>query len=191
MSQIIHAKDLRRGNTIIYKNNLLLVLENSFNKTAMREGIVKCKVKNLRTQAITVEVLTGEKLEQAPVTKVKAMYSYSDGPNFVFIDNETFESIEFPIKKMDWEKNFITDGTEVNIMKYNDEIISVDLPEQVILEIEYAEDAVQGNSVTTALKRAKLVTGYELDVPQFIKTGERIIVNTESGTYISREKQND
>lgn len=191
MSQIIHAKDLRRGNTIIYKNNLLLVLENSFNKTAMREGIVKCKVKNLRTQAITVEVLTGEKLEQAPVTKVKAMYSYSDGPNFVFIDNETFESIEFPIKKMDWEKNFITDGTEVNIMKYNDEIISVDLPEQVILEIEYAEDAVQGNSVTTALKRAKLVTGYELDVPQFIKTGERIVVNTESGTYISREKQND
>lgn len=189
MSQIIHAKDLRRGNTIIYKNNLLLVLENSFNKTAMREGIVKCKVKNLRTQSITTEVLTGEKLEQAPVTKLKATYSYNEGANYVFMDNETFETIEFPMSKLGWEKNFIVEGTEVNVLKYNEEILSIDLPDQVTMEIEFAEEAVQGNSVTTALKKAKLFTGYELDVPQFIKTGEKIIVNTADGTYVGRDNK--
>lgn len=189
MSQIIHAKDLRRGNTIIYKDNLLLVLENSFNKTAMREGIVKCKVKNLRTHSITTEVLTGEKLEQAPITKLKAIFSYIEGTNYVFMDNETFESIEFPMKKLEWEKNFITEGSEVNVLKYNDEILSVDLPDQVTIEIEFAEDAVQGNTVQTAQKKAKLITGFELDVPQFIKTGEKIIVNTTEGTYVGRDNK--
>lgn len=189
MSQIIHAKDLRRGNTIIYKNNLYLVLDNSFNKTAMREGIVKCKVKNLRTNSITIEVLTGEKLEQAPISKFKAMFSYVEDSNYIFIDNETFESIEFPIKKLEWEKNFITEDTEVNILKYNDEILSISLPDQVILKVEFAEEAVQGNTVTTAQKKAKLITGYELDVPQFIKTGERIIVSTDTGTYIGRDNK--
>lgn len=189
MSQIIHAKDLRRGNTIIYKNNLLLVLENSFNKTAMREGIVKCKVKNLRTQAITTEVLTGEKLEQAPVSKVKATFSYSEGVNYIFMDNETFETVEFPVKKLEWEKNFIVDGMEVNVLKYNEEILSVDLPDQVTMEIEFAEEAVQGNSVTTALKKARFSTGYELDVPQFIKTGEKVIINTTNGTYVGRDNK--
>lgn len=189
MSQIIHAKDLRRGNTILYKNNILLVLENSFNKTAMREGIVKCKVKNLRTQAITTEVLTGEKLEQAQISKIKVTFSYIDGSNFVFMDSETFELIEFPMKKLEWEKNFIAEGTEANILKYNDEILSVDLPDQVSLNIEFAEEAVQGNSVQSAQKKAKLVTGYELDVPQFIKTGEKILVNTIDGTYVGRDKK--
>ncbi|MDE6562887.1 MAG: hypothetical protein K2J98_01230, partial [Malacoplasma sp.] len=100
MSQIIHAKDLRPGNTFIFKNNLYLVIENSFNKTAMREGIVKCKVKNLRTSSITTEVLTGEKLERAIVDKVKAIFSYEDKNNLVFMDSETFEQIEIDANKL-------------------------------------------------------------------------------------------
>lgn len=188
MAQIIHAKDLRPGHTFLFKNNLYLVIENSFNKTAMREGIVKCKVKNLRTQSITIEVLTGEKLEQAPVMESKATFSYMDKSNFVFLDSETFEQIEIPMNKLEWEKNFIVEGSEVNVLKFNDEILSIDLPEQVALGVKYAEEAVQGNTVQTAMKKATLETDYELDVPQFIKTGERIVVKTADGTYVGREK---
>ena len=100
MADIVNARDLRSGNTFIYKNNLYQVIENSFNKTAMREGIVKCKVKNLRTGAITVEVLTGEKLEKVMLDIVKMAYSYDDGTNYVFMDNETYETIEIPKSKM-------------------------------------------------------------------------------------------
>ncbi|WP_033159888.1 elongation factor P [Mycoplasmoides alvi] len=186
MGSIIAAKDLRSGHTIFFNNGIYLVLSNSFNKTAMREGIVKCKVKNLRTGSITVEVFTGMKLEQAQVDKKKMSFMYGDGDNLNFMDNETYEQISIPIKKLEWEKNFITEGTEVSIILYEGEILGLTLPDQVVVEIEMAEDAVQGNTVTNAMKKARLVTGYQLDVPQFISTGEKIVVNVEEGTYVSR-----
>lgn len=186
MANIIAAKDLRAGHTIFYNNNIYLIINNSFNKTAMREGIVKCKVKNLRTGSITIEVFTGLKLEQAQVDKKKMSFVYSDGENLNFMDNETYEQIFIPIKKLEWEKNFISEGIEVNIIAYEGEILGLTLPDLVTIEVEIAEDAIQGNSVTNAMKKAKLVTGFELDVPQFITSGEKIVVNTKDGTYVSR-----
>lgn len=188
MATIIHAKDLRPGHTFTYKNNIYLVIENSFNKTAMREGIVKCKVKNLRTSAITIEVLTGEKLEQANITKPKCNFSYVDGSNYIFMDQETFDQYEINSSKLEWEKNFMTPGCEVNIIKYEDEILGIILPDQMNIEIERAEEAVQGNTVTNAMKKAWLVTGYEIQVPQFIKSGEMVIINTSDGSYVGRGK---
>lgn len=190
MAEIIHAKDLRQGNTFIFKNNLYLVIENSFNKTAQREGIVKCKVKNLRTGSITIEVLTGEKLEKAVIDHIKANFSYIDKNNYVFMDTTTFDQIEIDEKKLEWEKNFLVEGSEVNILVYENEVLNISLPDQVTLKVEFAEEAVQGNTVQTASKKAILETKYELEVPQFIKTGEKIIVNTSSGEYVSRGKDN-
>lgn len=189
MSQIIHAKDLRPGNTFLYKNNLYLVIENSFNKTAMREGIVKCKVKNLRTQAITEEVLTGEKLEKAVVEKSKAIFSYIDKNNYVFMDSTTFDQVEIPESKLKWEKNFISEGSEVFVTKYENELLSIALPDQVVMEIKFAEEGVQGSTVQTALKRAVLVSGFEIQVPQFVKTGDKVIINTIDGSYAGRESK--
>ncbi len=186
MANIIPAKDLRAGHTIFYNNGVYLVLSNSFNKTAMREGIVKCKVKNLRTGAITIEVFTGMKLEQAQVDKKTMNFVYADGDNLNFMDNETYEQIAIPAKKLEWEKNFLTEGVDVSVIAYEGEILGLSLPDQVVIQVETAEDAVQGNTVTNAMKKAKLVTGYELDVPQFITSGEKIVVNVEEGTYVSR-----
>ena len=104
MSEVISAKDLRSGHTILRNNNIYLVLDNSFNKTAMREGIVKCKVKNLRTGSITVEVLTGEKLHSANVDHQELTYSYNDGISYIFMNAETFEQVEISNKKLEWEK---------------------------------------------------------------------------------------
>lgn len=189
MSDIIHAKDLRPGNTFIFKNNLYYVIENSFNKTAMREGIVKCKVKNLRTGSITIEVLTGEKLEKAIIDRVKASFSYVDKNNYVFMDLETFEQIEIDVAKLEWEKKFIVEGSEVNILKYEDEVLSISLPDQISLSVEFAEEAVQGNTVQTAMKKAILETKFEIEVPQFVKTGDKIIINTTTGEYVGRDKK--
>ena len=188
MATIFQAKDLRSGHTFLYKGNIYQVIENSFNKTAMREGIVKCKVKNLRTGSITTEVLTGEKLEQAPIETIRMVFSYDDGTNFVFMNNETFEQIELPKTKLEWEKNFITEGTEVSIMRYGDELLGVSLPDQVAIEIKEAEEAVQGNTVQNITKKAWLVTGWEILVPQFIKSGEIVLIRTSDGQYVGRAK---
>lgn len=188
MAEIIHAKDLRAGNTFFYRNNLYIVIENSFNKTAMREGIVKCKVKNLRTGSITIEVLTGEKLEKALVENIKMTYSYDDGNNFVFMDNNTYESLEIPKSKMQWEANFLSDGVEVSILKYENEVLGIKLPDQVTIELADAEEAVQGNTVQNVQKKAWLPSGYEILVPQFVKKNEKIVVNTANGEYVGRAK---
>ncbi|MGL4951660.1 MAG: elongation factor P [Mycoplasma sp.] len=186
MATMIDAKDLRSGNAFYYKGNLYQVIENSFNKTAMREGIVKCKVKNLRTGSITVEVLTGEKLEQALLSNIKMNFQYVDGENYVFVDTESWEQIEIPAKQLEWEKNFITEDSEVNVLKNEEEILGISLADQVILTIKEAEEAIQGNSVQSAQKKAWLVTGWEIQVPQFIKTGEKVLIETKTGKYISR-----
>ncbi len=186
MATMIDAKDLRAGNAFYYKGNIYQVIENSFNKTAMREGIVKCKVKNLRTGSITIEVLTGEKLEQAMLSNVKMQFSYLDGDNFVFTDQETWETVEIPSKQLEWEKNFIVEGTEVSVLKLENEILGVSLPDQVAMTVKDAEEAVQGNSVTNAQKKAWLETGWEIQVPQFIKAGESVLIETKTGKYISR-----
>lgn len=188
MAQIIQAKDLRSGHTFLYKNNLYIVIDNSFNKTAMREGIVKCKVKNLRTQAITIEVLTGEKLEQAPVLKTKTIFSYKEKNNYVFMDMTTYDSLEIPNNKIEWEQNFLIEGSEVFILKHESEILSIQLPDQVVLEIKFAENAIQGNTIQTAMKKAVLITNFEIEVPQFIKTGDKVIIKTLDGIYAGREK---
>lgn len=188
MAEIIWAKDLRPGNTFFFNKQLFLVIENSFNKTAMREGIVKCKVKNLRTGAITVEVLTGEKLEKALVSTSKMVFSYFDGNNYVFMDNTTYETVEIPKSRLEWEKHFLTDGCEVSIQRYEDEILGVSLPDQIALDIIDAEEAVQGNTVSSIQKKAWLSTGLEVLVPQFIKKGDKVLVNTSDGKYVGRTK---
>lgn len=188
MATIIQAKDLRAGHTFLYKGNIYQVIENSFNKTAMREGIVKCKVKNLRTGAITIEVLTGEKLEQAVIEKSKMTFSYDDGSGYVFMDNDTYEQIWIPYSQLSWEKNFIEEGTEVSVMRYDGELMGVSLPDQLVVTIIEAEEAVQGNSVQNATKRAWLESKWEFQVPQFIKSGEKVIINPSNGQYVGRAK---
>lgn len=189
MSDIVNAKDLRPGNTFIYKNNLYIVIENSFNKTAMREGIVKCKVKNLRTQSITIEVLTGEKLEKVLVENAPMTFSYIDGSNYVFMDNNTFETSEIDSAKLQWEKNFLIEGCSVNILKYNDEILGITLPDQITCNLKDVEEAVQGNTVQNVQKKGWLESGFEISVPQFVKKTDRVIINTSTGAYVGREQK--
>ncbi len=89
---------------------------------------------------------------------------------------------------MKWEMNFISDGVEVNIMRYGDELLGATLPDQVPLKIKEAEEAVQGNTVQNVTKKAWLETGWEIQVPQFIKTGEIVLIRTSDGEYVGRAK---
>lgn len=185
-SEIIHAKDLRPGNTFISGNNLYEVIENFFNKTAMREGIVKCKVKNLKTGSITMEVLTGGKFEKAIIDVINMSFSYKDGDNFVFINNDTYETIEIPAVKLQWEKNFLVDDVQIKIQKYGEEILGIKLPDQIVCSLKDCEEAVQGNTVKSVQKKAWLTNDFEIMVPQFVKKTDKVIINTKTGMYVGR-----
>lgn len=187
--EFYHAKDLRSGYTFKFKNNLYVVIENSFNKTAMREGIVKCKVKNLRTGSITVEILTGEKLEKVIIEKIKATYLYHDQTSYFFMDNESFEQFGINKNQLVNEIPYLVEDTTVTIMRYGDEFLGVIFPDRLKVVVDKTEDAVQGNTVHSVLKSAWLSNGFEIKVPLFVKSGEEILINPKTGEYISRSEK--
>lgn len=189
MSEIVHAKDLRPGNTFVDDGNLYEVLEITFNKTAMRAGLVKNKIKNLRTGTIIWKDLTNGRFEKVVVDRIKMSFSYVNATNYVFMDNTSFETIEIPEQKIGEMKNFLVDGVEVSILKYNDEILGIKLPDTIVCSLIDCEDAVQGNTVKAIMKKAHISTGYEVAVPQFIKKTDRIIISTSDGSYKGRENK--
>ena len=184
---MIIVNDLKPGITIEYENNIYVVLDISHNKTAMRQMIVKAKAKNLRTGTIIDLSFTGgDKVEQARIDKREMQYLYDDGTNCIFMDNETFEQIEIPGSRLEWEKNFLKPSDEVEVTSYQSEVLGVQLPVNVAFQITETEPAVKGDTATGATKNATIETGYQIKVPLFINEGEMVLVNTVDGKYQGR-----
>lgn len=184
---MIIVNDLKPGVTFQNDNNIYIVLDVDRNKTAMRQMIVKVKVKNLRTGVINEQSYTGgDKVEQAMIEKKKMQYLYDSGDFLVFMDNNTYEQIEINKEKLTWELNFLTANLEVEITMFDSEILGLILPEKVELQLVECEPAVKGDTATNALKNAVCETGLEVKVPLFIENEERIIVSTSDGKYSSR-----
>jgi elongation factor P len=109
--------------------------------------------------------------------------------NCVLMDNETFEQIELSSEKLKWELNFLNEGTEVKVRKFESEILDLEIPLNIDLEVTEAADAVKGNTTTNPQKKVTLITGFEIEVPMFIKEGEIITVATETGKYVGKGKK--
>ncbi len=185
---MILVNDLKPGTTFENDGNIYSVLDIDHNKTAMRQMIVKVKVKNLRTGVINeISFTGGDKVEQAHIDKKEMQYLYDDGENFVFMDNETYEQIEIPKSRLEWEKQFMKENDNVTISMYEgNEILGVILPDKVELQIVECEPAVKGDTATSATKNAKVETGLDIRVPLFIQNGEMVLISTADGKYSGR-----
>ncbi len=184
---MIIVNDLRPGLYFENEGNLYQVLGVDRNKTAMRQMIVKVKVKNLRSGVINeISFTGGDKVEQATVEKKKMQYLYDGGDNLVFMDNDTYDQVEIPKDRLEWELNFLVPNLDVDISTYNGEVLGVMLPDKVELELTECEQAVKGDTATSALKNAVTETGLQLKVPMFINQGDRVIVSTIDGKYSGR-----
>jgi len=183
----MNVTELRPGNYFIDEGNLYQVLDILLNKTAMRKMVAKVKAKNMRTGAI-IELArnSGYDVEKATLSKKKMGFLYDDGVNFVFMDNDTYEQIEINKDRLEWEKNFLVSGSEIEILFYDEEILGISLPSTVALTITECEPGVRGDTVNKAMKQAVLETGLKTKVPLFINNGEKILVRTDTGEYDGR-----
>ena len=183
----MNVTELRPGNYFIDEGNLYQVLDILLNKTAMRKMVAKVKAKNMRTGAI-IELArnSGYDVEKALLSKKKMGFLYDDGVNFVFMDNDTYEQIEINKDRLEWEKNFLVSGSEIEILFYDEEILGISLPSTVALTITECEPGVRGDTVNKAMKQAVLETGLRTKVPLFINNGEKILVRTDTGDYDGR-----
>jgi elongation factor P len=183
----MNATELRPGNYYEDANELLLVIDILLNKTAMRKMVAKVKVKNVRTGAITERSYnSGYNVETVRLDKSKMNYLYDDGTSFVFMDQETYNQIEIAHNKLEWEKQFLKENLEVEIVSFDEEILGINLPAKVALKITHCEPAVRGDTVNKATKEATLETGLKVRVPLFINDGENVLVRTDNAQYDGR-----
>ena len=184
---MINCTEIKPGQCFTWENELYQCIDIQLNKTAMAKMKVKVKVKQPKTGVVKeLSLISGDKVGEAYIDKRPMQFLYDGGDMMVFMDQETYEQIEIPKDRLEWESNFLVANLDVNIMIYQGEILGLILPDKVELELTECEPAVKGDTATNALKNAVCETGLAVKVPIFINEGERIIVSTADGKYSSR-----
>jgi elongation factor P len=182
------AQEIRAGNVIMVGKDPLVVQKAEFSKSGRNASVVKMKLKNLLSGAPSETVYRAdEKFEIVMLERKEVTYSYYADPSYVFMDEE-FNQYEVDKENMGDALNYLEDGMPCEVVLYNGRPISVEIPQTVVREIAYTEPAVRGDTSGKVLKPAKLHTGYEVQVPLFCGTGDKIEINTQTGEYRSRTK---
>ncbi len=183
----VSTNDLKNGMTLLLENNLVQVVEFQHVKPGKGHAFVRSKLKNVRSGAVVEKTFrAGESVERVNIDKRNMQYLYADGDGFVFMDSETYDQLAVTSETLGDAANYITDNSQVVLLMYGSEIVGCDLPASVELDITETEPGIQGDRVSGATKPATLVTGLVVQVPLFIEQGERVKVDTRSGSYISR-----
>lgn len=186
---MISCSDLRTGMTIEHEDNIFSVLEYQHVKSARSAAFVRLKLRNLRNGSVVdMTVNSSEKFKPAHIDKHSMQYLYSSGDFYVFMNNDTYEQIEIPTTKLEHEMKFLYEGLEVKVIMFGHEVLGVELPDKVNLQIVQCDPAVRGDTATNATKEAVLQTGHTIQVPLFMENEEVVIVSTQDGKYVSRAK---
>ena len=184
---MITTSDISNGVNFKKDGNIVTVLWFQHHKPGKGGAVVRLKLKNLRNGAIfETTVKSGEKFEEVNLTRNKMQYLYHDGASYVFMNNETYEQIELKEENIGESIKYLQDNMDVDVLFYGDEILGVQLPQSVVLEVTYTEKGLKGDTATGALKPATTDTGIEVQVPLFIEIGDKIKVDTNTGSYIQR-----
>ena len=183
-----NVNDIKNGMTIEVEGNIYTILEFQHVKPGQGAAFVKMKLKNLKTGSIIKQTFNSRtKVGKAMIEKKAMQYLYNDGANYVFMDMNDYSQIELPLSQIEEESKYLTENSEVDILYYNTEMLGINLPEKVELEVVKTEPGIKGNTATTATKEAELNTGLVVRVPLFINEGDVVIVSTKDGKYVSRK----
>ena len=180
------AQEVRAGNVIMVGKDPMVVQKAEFSKSGRNASVVKMKLRNLLSGTGTETIYRAdEKFETIKLDKREVTYSYFADPMYVFMDGE-FNQYEVEKESMGDALAYLEDGLQCEITFYEGRAISVELPNTVVREVAYTEPAVKGDTSGKVTKPAKLATGFEVAVPLFVSTGDRIEVDTRTGEYKRR-----
>ncbi|GCE01772.1 MULTISPECIES: elongation factor P [Embleya] len=182
------TNDLKNGMVLKLDNGQLWsVVEFQHVKPGKGGAFVRTKLKHVLSGKVVDKTFNaGTKVETATVDKRGMQFSYKDGSDFVFMDTDTYEQLPISPETVGDAANYLLEGFDATVAIYEGAALYVELPASVELLIEYTEPGVQGDRSTGGTKPAKLETGFEIAVPLFITTGEKVKVDTRSGDYLGR-----
>lgn len=172
----------------IKEDNRIFYLQDRMLKTQGRQGgLVIMKMKALDNgQVLSKTIKSGTKVEYVNPETKEVQYLYNDDNFVYFMDMETYETINIQKDIVGSYLNFLKEGDRILILTYEGNILSIKENASVVLEVTNADEAVKGNTANSATKLVTVETGYQLQVPLFIKKGDKLKINTESGTYTSK-----
>ena len=183
----ISTNDLKNGMALNLPEGLMTVVEFQHVKPGKGGAFVRTKLKNYRTGAVLDRTFRAdEKVPLAVIDKRDMQFLYREGDDYVFMDSETYEQLHVPSASVGNAVNFLKEGDSAVLPTYNSEVIGVDLPAAVELSVTDTEPGIQGDRVSGARKPATLETGFVVQVPLFVNTGDRVKVDTRSGEYLTR-----
>jgi elongation factor P len=183
----ISSNDIRNGITIKVDEGLFTVMDFQHVKPGKGGAFVRTKLRNARSGAVIERTYrSDERLEQAMIDKRDMQYLYRDGDDYIFMDQSTFDQVPVSSKTLGDAANFLKETGKAMLMLHDDEIIGIELPASVELEIAETEPGIQGDRVSGARKSATLETGFVVQVPLFIGPGEMVKIDTRTGDYITR-----
>lgn len=184
---MISTNDFRVGLTIELEGDVWQVMEFQHVKPGKGAAFVRSKLRNLRNGNIQERTFrAGEKVPRAHVETRQMQYLYESGGEYTFMDNETYEQVSLPGERLEREVKFLKENMNVNLVIYKGDTIGIQLPNTVELEVVETEPGIKGDTATGGSKPAKLETGLVVQVPLFVQEGDRLIIDTRSGEYVSR-----
>jgi elongation factor P len=181
--------DLKKGTIFQLDGHPYRVLE--YGQKVMGRGgsIVNVRIKSVIDGKVLEKTFKGsESIEPADVGYQNVQYLYKDGTRFYFMDNDTYEQIEVPAEIVGDYAGYLKEGDTIKAQTFDNRIINVELAKNVFLEVTYTESVTKGDTTSSVQKDATLETGIVVKVPSFIKQGDIISVDTETGAYRERKK---
>src|SRR5262245_51253878 len=179
-------QEIRAGNVIMVGKDPMVVQKAEFTKSGRNASVVKMKLKNLLSGSGTETIYRAdEKFDVIQLERKEVTYSYYADPMYVFMDQE-FNQYDVEKENMEDALPYLEDGLACELTFYEGKAISVELPTSVVREITYTEPAVKGDTSGKVTKPAKLASGFEVAVPLFVNTGDKIEVDTRTGEYRRR-----
>ena len=183
----ISTNDLKNGITLNLDNALFTVVEFQHVKPGKGGAFVRTRLRNLRTGNMLDRTFNaGIKVEQAILEKRDMQFLYKDGDDYVFMDTDTYDQVNIKPVALGDAADYLVENAVAIIATHESEIVSVEIPASVELEVTDTEPGVQGDRVSGARKPATVQTGKVIQVPLFINVGDRIKVDTRSGDYLTR-----
>ena len=183
----INVGEWRKGVKLEIEGDPWEILEVNFVKPGKGQAIYKTRLRNLlKGTIIERNYRSGDSAQSADVQKTQGQYSYRDTAGYVFMDNGTYEQYTLPVESVEDRMRFLREGDKVDLLLYNGNVIDMTPPSHVVLEVTYTEPAARGNTATNVTKPATVETGTEIQVPAFIRQGDKVKISTETGEYVER-----
>lgn len=184
---MVSTSEFKSGMIIKVEGVMCEILEYQLVKMQQRQPIVRTKLRNIKTGNVNeIPFRSGEKFEDVYLEERPIQYLYREGDKFHFMDNETYHEITVSASLLGTTANFLKENTEATGRYMDEELLSVELPSSVVLEVTETEPGVRGDTAKSGTKPAKLETGATVKVPLFVSVGDHVRIDTRTAQYLER-----